>query len=154
MQSSRRAFTLIEVLISVVILSIVGVGLMQISINSKKNYEFLRDKSRFDRLSSIAFMHNSNEFHNQEKSLYRFIEDSYDDVDDEIRKYLDEIKVNYSQEEFSTLSFGDDENSTQNSGMNLTLIYEKISLYNKKNSTFAYKIYLPMSQQGGEPNEK
>ncbi len=149
--SSTNGFTLIEVLVSVVILAIVGVGLLQISVNSKKNFEFLRDKISFDRLSSIAFTHNSNDLHNKDMTLYQFIEDSYGDIDDDIRKYLDNIKVTYRHEAFSTLSLpgsNDQNDSESDNGMDLTLIYEKITVFGKHYSTFAYKVYLPVTNPG------
>ena len=150
--SSTKGFTLIEVLVSVVILAIVGVGLLQISINSKKNFEFLKEKISFDRLSSIAFTHNSNDLHNKDMTLFQFIEDNYDNIDDDIRKYLDSKKVTYRHESFSTLSLPGSNNeqngSASDNGMDLTLIYEKITVFGKHYATFAYKIYLPVTNPG------
>ena len=144
-----KAFTLIEVLVSVMILAVVGTGLLQISSNSKHNFMFLKEKSEFDRLASIAFIHNDQKYHHKDMTLYDFIKDDYTNIDDDFRKYLKEIKINYSHEEVS--SFNPLEGSVDNqnkeeeqAALNLTIIYDKIIISRGKNSTYAYKVYIPM----------
>jgi hypothetical protein len=84
-------------------------------------------------------------------SLYDFLRDDYPNLDDDLRKYLKEVKVSYSHEEFSTFSpMGEDNNTDEEdpqeekNKMDLTIVYDKIIVSDKKNSTFAYKIYIPM----------
>jgi len=153
MKSMTSAFTLIEVLVSVMILAVVGTGLLQISSNSKQNFIFLKEKSKFDRLASIAFIHNNQKYHHKEMTLYDFIRDDYDKIDDELRKYLKEYKVKYNHEEISTFNpLGesvDDQNQSEDSDdlqnpIDLTIIYEKISIQKEKNGAYAYKVYIPM----------
>ncbi len=150
---NSKAFTLIEVLVSITILAVVATGLFKISLNSKANFEYLYKKSQFDRLSSIAFMHNDQKFHHKEKSLYDFLRESYTIKDDDIRQYFKKIKVSYSQEEYSTLSLGDssdteniDETNSQDQEgdiiPNITFVFDKITISNKNQSTYAYKIYM------------
>lgn len=152
MKSMTKAFTLIEVLVSVMILAYVGTGLLQISSNSKHNFMFLKNKSEFDRLASIAFIHNDQKFHHKDVTLFDFIKDDYTNIDDELRKYLKEIKVNYNHEEVSTLnplegSIDDQNHSNEQdnmqSGLNLTIVYDKITIRKDKNVAFAYKVYIP-----------
>jgi prepilin-type N-terminal cleavage/methylation domain-containing protein len=151
-----RAFTLLEVLISTVILAIVGTGLLQISINSKKNFEFLKNRSKFEYLASIPFIHNNQKLHNSDRTLYQFVEESYSDLDDDLRQFLKEYKIHYEQEEFSTFSpLQADEDSSDNydmesSGLNLTIIFDKISISHDKESAFVYKINLPMGEKKSE----
>jgi len=153
MKSTTKAFTLIEVLVSVMILAYVGTGLLQISSNSKHNFMFLKNKSEFDRLASIAFIHNDQKFHHKDVTLFDFIKDDYTNIDDELRKYLKEIKVNYNHEEVSTLnplegSIDDQNHSNEQdnmqSGLNLTIFYDKITIRKDKNVAFAYKVYIPI----------
>ena len=155
MKSCTKAFTLIEVLVSVMILAVVGTGLLQISTNSKHNFAFLKEKSEFDRLASIAFIHNDQKHHHKSMTLFDLLRDDYGNLDDEFRQYLKTIKINYSQEEISSLSpfegDNDEEESTdptQTSTMqslNLRIVYEKISIdQEKKGATYAYKITIPM----------
>ncbi len=155
MKSMTKAFTLIEVLVSVMILAVVGTGLLQISSNSKHNFMFLKEKSEFDRLASIAFIHNEQKYHHKDITLYDFIKDDYTNIDDDLRKYLKGVKVSYSHEEVSTfnpLEGGIDEqnqNEEQEQGLeqaalNLTIVYDKIIVSRGKNTAYAYKVYIPM----------
>jgi prepilin-type N-terminal cleavage/methylation domain-containing protein len=149
-----NAFTLIEVLVSVMILAVVGTGLLQISSNSKHNFIFLKEKSKFDRLASIAFIHNNQKYHHKNMTLYDFIRDDYEKIDDDLRKYLKTFKVKYNHEEISTfkpLGESTDEEKNQpedlenpQNQIDLTIIYEKISVQKDKNAAYAYKVYIPM----------
>jgi prepilin-type N-terminal cleavage/methylation domain-containing protein len=162
MSSSKRGFTLIEILVSVMILAIVGTGLLQMSINAKRNFEYLRDKEKFDTLASIAFVHNDISLHNKDLTLYEILEDSYTDIDDEVRSYLKSIKIGYTQKQISSLSIGDDQNETTDkdesesvdSLFNLTLIYDKITVFDKNSSTYTYKIYIPMQSSEDEAKDE
>lgn len=147
-----KAFTLIEVLVSVMILAVVGTGLLQISTNSKHNFIFLKKKSEFDRLASIAFIHNNQKFHHKDMTLYDFVRDDYDNIDDDLRKYLKNIKVSYEDEEVASFNplenEGDDQNQSEETlmqnALNLTILYNKITISEGKNSTYAYKVTIPM----------
>ncbi len=140
---NKKAFTLIEVLVSVVILSTVAVMLFEISTNSKSNFSFLSKKGDFTTLSSIPLMHNDQALHNSEKNLYEFIRDDYDIKDDELRKYLKEQKVHYDHAEFSTFEpLGSSEDEDVNQSINFTVVFDKIFVGNRENSTFVYKIYI------------
>ncbi len=145
---SRGAFTLIEVLVSVTILAVVATGLFQISLNSKNNFEFLYKKAAFDRKSSIPLMHNDPKYHHKEKEFYEFLRGSYDIKDDEIRQYLKKEKISYSQEEYTTFSpLGDNiqdntdfEQNQNPMAQSIRLIFDKVAISNKNQSTYAYKI--------------
>ncbi len=151
MQSMTKAFTLIEVLVSVMILAIVGTGLLQISSNSKDNFIFLKKKGEFDRLASIAFVHHKQKYHHKDMTLYDFIEDSYSNIDDDLRKYLKAIKVSYSQEEVATFNPLEEESDDQSpvqeqeqAAFNFTIVYDKIVISEGKNATYGYKVYIPV----------
>ncbi len=151
MKSMNKAFTLIEVLVSVMILAVVGTGLLQISTNSKQNFAFLKEKSEFDRLASIAFVHNNKKYLHKELTLFDFIRDDYENIDDDVRKYLKNYKVHYNQEEVSTMnplegSVNEQNQSDQETNsLNLTIVYDKITITKDKNSAYAYKVSIPMS---------
>jgi prepilin-type N-terminal cleavage/methylation domain-containing protein len=147
-----RGFTLIEVLVSIIILSVVVVGLFEISSNNKNNFMFLTNKNEFDRLSSLAFIHNDQKHHNSDKELYELIRADYTIDDDDLRKYLKEKKIHYTHEEFTIFNPLDDSSEDEGSessqedknetGFNFALVYDKITVSDKENSTYAYKIYL------------
>jgi len=154
---NRSAFTLIEVLVSVAILAVVATGLFQISLNSKNNFDYLNHKATFDRLSAIGFMHNDQKHHHKQKNLYEFLRYDYTIKDDAIRTHLKKLKVSYTQEEYSTFSpLGDiaekiddsntfeqtTENNNENIAQSITFVFDKITIADKYNSTYAYKIYM------------
>ncbi len=146
---NKKAFTLIEVLVSVVILSTVAVYLFEISSNSKHSFSYLSKKGEFTTLSSLPLMHGEYKFNNSDKELFEYVRYSYDIKDDDLRRYLKQQKVHYEQDEFATFSpfsEGEEEipqDQEQNQSMaNFTIVFDKIKIDNKKQSTFVYKIYL------------
>ncbi len=142
---NKKAFTLIEVLVSVIILSTVAVMLFEISTNSKNNFSYLTKKGEFTTLYSLALMHNDQAFHNSEKNLYEFIRDDYDIKDDDFRKYLKEKKVYYDHQEFTTfepLGSSENKDDDSNQSMNFKIVFDKILVGDKQNSTFIYKMHL------------
>ena len=146
---NKKAFTLIEVLVSVVILSTVAVLLFEISTNSKNNFSFLSQKANFTTLASLPLMHSSQKFNNSDKKLYEYIRYDYDIKDDELRKYLKEKKVHLDYEdEFATFSpLSEDTGGSMDIAedgdmMDFTIVFDKVLVREKKQSTFAYKIYI------------
>ena len=145
---NKKAFTLIEVLVSVVILSTVAVLLFEISTNSKNNFSYLSEKADFTTLASIPLMHNNPKYHNSDKNLYEYLRYDFKIKDDDLRRYLKEKKIHYSQDEFATfspLSEGDDvkmniDDDGEKSMMDFTIIFDKILISDKQQSTFVYKI--------------
>ncbi len=144
---NKKAFTLIEVLVSVVILSTVAVLLFEISTNSKNSFSYLSEKASFTTLSSLPLMQNNPKYHNSDKTLYEYVRYDFDIKDDELRKYLKETKIHYDQEEFaefSPLSESDEiveYNEEMGQGTNgFTILFDKIQISNKQQSTFLYKI--------------
>jgi len=138
---NKKAFTLIEVLVSVVILSTVAVLLFEISTNSKNSFSYLSQKASFTTLSSLPLMHNNPKYHNSDKTLYEYIRYDFDIKDDDLRKYLKEKKIHYRQEEFadfSPLNESDEEMEQGTDGF--TILFDKIQISNKQQSTFLYKI--------------
>jgi len=147
---NKKAFTLIEVLVSIVILTTVAVALFEISTNSKNNFSYLSKKADFTTLASIPLMHNDTKYHNSDKDFYEYIRYDYKIKDDDLRRYLKDKKIHYSQEEFSTfspLSDGEekqekklDNKGEEQSMMDFSIIFNKILVSDKKHSTYVYKI--------------
>jgi len=147
-KKSKRAFTLIEVLISVTLLVIVGVALMQVAANSKKGFSYLEKKISFDEKSSIALTHHDKKYHKKTKDLYTFLSRDYNITDDELIKILKEEKVSYEQKNFSVINpFAVDENESETdeeeiTDQSLIINVDKISVFNKEGSINAYSVTL------------
>ena len=138
-RSKKKAFSLIEVLISIIILSIVGVGLFQISANSKHNFSYIENKKRFDALASIAFVHNNIAKHNKDKNLYEFLRYDFNlSKYDELRKILKDYNIHYSHESISDIKPFEDDNETQENMLTITI--NKITINNKSNQTSSLSI--------------
>ncbi len=138
---SKKGFTLIEVLVAVVILSSVAVLLFEINTNSKNSFSFLRKKSDFIMLSSLPIMHSNYKYHNKSMSIYEFIKDQYDIKDNDLIDYLKREEVHFSYKEFSSFSpLGE---GTLDSEMpNFQIVFDKVEVYNKTQSSWVYKIYM------------
>lgn len=89
-----RAFSLVEVILSVIILTTVGLGLLQISNNAKYSMEIVQEDLKDIMPISIAFNHRSKKYDRSNKNLSEFIQGEYDLSDDTIQR-LKEIKVDY-----------------------------------------------------------
>ena len=135
----NRAFTLMEVLVSILIISVVAVALFQISTNSKQNFSFLTQKSQFDSVASITFLHDKKNWHRLDKTLYDFIKNDYNISDDDFIKILKNEKIHYTQEEVSLLSPFEDLAEGTNVP-NLKIKFDKIEVSNKEQNTYVYKI--------------
>ena len=146
---SRKAFTLVEVLISVTLLAIAGMALMQVSANSKKGFMFLKDKLSFDEKCSIPLTHKNRSYHKKTKDLYSFLQRDYFITNDEVIKDLKNYKISYEQKTFSVINpLSRDEDETEikeedeNRKKGLVINIDKITLFNKKGSFTAFTIWL------------
>ncbi len=81
--------------------------------------------------------------------MYEYIRYDYDIKDDELKKYLKEKKVHLDYEdEFATFSpLSEDTGGSMDIAedgdmMDFTIVFDKVLVREKKQSTFAYKIYI------------
>ena len=125
---NKRAFTLIEVLVSVIIITVVGTILFKISSDSKNNYIRYKNKITYEYLTTPYIfrknLSNTNLYENIRKD-YRI--DSFD-----VRKRLKEIKLQKREKEFSQIKF-DEENK-------IIIKIKQIQIYDKHNSSILYSI--------------
>jgi len=133
----KKAFTLIEVLIAVIILATVATILLQISIKSKNNYLFYKRKQNFENISSIGLLHDIN----TNTNIYEIIRNEYKINDFDTRKYLKSIKLKKDSKKYSSIklpTFNDNMNQESNFKLNVL----QIKINTNKNSTFYYRIGL------------
>jgi prepilin-type N-terminal cleavage/methylation domain-containing protein len=103
----RRAFSLIEVVIATVILSVVGLALLQMGSKNQAINAYIDKKTAIAPLASIVSFHHDKKFDTQEKSLYDFLKNSYAIDNDEVKAMLEERKIRYFETAVSTIDFGE-----------------------------------------------
>ncbi len=148
-KESKKAFTLIEVLISVTILALTGAVLIQIASNNKQNFQTLLNKIEFDEIISIPLTYRIKRYHNTTKDLYTYLYKDYNLTNDDIIRYLKSKKVSYEQKNFSVIKpFESNESEdiieeeNQNNEQSFTINVDKIVIFDKENSFLAFTVNL------------
>ncbi len=93
----HRAFTIVEVLISVVILALVGTVLLK---NAGMNLDFLKKISSKEEAvdaMTIVASHRNPDFNHLQKSLYDFLAKEYLLDDNDLQKLLRDTKIKYQE---------------------------------------------------------
>ncbi|MDD2452193.1 MAG: prepilin-type N-terminal cleavage/methylation domain-containing protein [Sulfurovum sp.] len=90
-KQQRPAFTLIEVIISVVIISVVILSLMEISSRSKENAVYLSQRNRASFADSFYLLDESSKYHKKEKNAYELLQPYFHLTDDKSREILKTI---------------------------------------------------------------
>jgi len=93
----HRAFTIVEVLISVVILALVGTALLK---NAGMNLDFLKKISSKEEavdVMTIVASHRNPDFNHLQKSLYDVLAKEYLLDDNDLQKILRDTKVKYQE---------------------------------------------------------
>jgi prepilin-type N-terminal cleavage/methylation domain-containing protein len=134
----KKAFTIIEVMIAVVILALVGTALLK---NAGSGLDFVRKISQkenaIDSLSIAVAERNPN-FNHLKKSLYDFVEREFLIDDITLMKILkkkkflykeNEVKISMPTLEGFSQQFGEEEEKLQENILNLTLT--KLSIQGK-----------------------
>ena len=127
---NKKAFVLIEIIVSVVLLSIVGTALFKASANQKKLYFITSKKAEFLRYASILTNKHSTDLHNKNINLYDFVKNNYNIKNDKLIKALKNTKVHYSQKNKTLLNYSDkiDKNS-------IHMLIDEIKISNTKSSS-------------------
>ena len=110
----KRAFTLIEVLVSVIIVSIVVVGAMQISKQNKNMAVYLLKRGSSEIDNSLFLTKKVERYSNDKKSAYDLLVDEFDIKDLESRDILKKVekKINVT-EALPTTVGGEESDSPQ-----------------------------------------
>ena len=131
-----KAFTLIEVVISVVILSLVGAALLK---NAGMNMAFfskLQKKNGAIDAMSIVAHHPNLDFNHLQKPLYAFIESDYHIDDDELKSLLKKEQFSYQERILKVvmpkLEGFDKEGKNQENENLIDLDLIKISIHNQE----------------------
>ena len=110
-----RAFSLIEVMVAVIIISVVGLSLLQINANHTKVFRFALDRIETNQLASIYINHYSDKLEIRDHTLLDIIKENYGEItNDELRERLDSIKASVKRDEVERVSlFGESSSSDE-----------------------------------------
>ncbi len=120
----KKGFVLVEVLISVLLLSVVTVSVLKILSTQKRINHLEQKRTAFLNYATLLINNHNIGFINQTKSLYSIIRDRYIIKNDRLIKIVKDIKISYRQNYYSTISL-------ERNGKKGTLIVDKIVLTNK-----------------------
>lgn len=127
---NKKGFILIEIIISVILLSFAGIALLKINSNQKKIYGIASHKLEFSKYISLLSNRHSNSLHNKELELYELIKSEYNLQDDELIKILKDKKVKYSQKYRSMISMNQEESEDK-----IDILIDEIKISDKKASS-------------------
>jgi prepilin-type N-terminal cleavage/methylation domain-containing protein len=109
---NRKAFTLMEVLVAVMLIAVIGATLLKVSSNNSFLMGYFQQKSHQNSLYSLFVLNSSKEYDKKSLFLDEVLK-NYKINDDDIRQYFKNFKITYKERVVDTLSlFGGDENSS------------------------------------------
>jgi prepilin-type N-terminal cleavage/methylation domain-containing protein len=99
----KQAFTLIEVIIAAILISLMSIGILQLQSNTTHNLSILSQQKKMDQLASPILSQPDKKLHNKQQELYTFIKDryiiDYAPLIDALKKH----KVHFLQKELSSI---------------------------------------------------
>ena len=122
--SNKPAYILMEIIVSIIILSIVGIALLKINSNQKKLYSIATKKLNFSRYASLVLNQHSIDLHNKNINLYDLVKSKYNLKNDFEIQELKKLKIHYSQKYKSIINMKQD-------NKNINILIDEIILSNK-----------------------
>ena len=135
----RSAFTLIEVMVSVVIISFVSVGLFGLQNNTTHNLELIKKQRHLALVASPLLVREDINLHNKTRTLYDFLKERYNLRYDTMIEALKNTTLTYTQEEFAFISLDEEVENTV--GMQAPKVGLKISKIVVKSTTSSARVY-------------
>ena len=129
----KNSFSLMEVIIAVVMLSVVMITLLQIK--SDNIFIIEKSKEKSSKLDYIQLSLNLEE--NKNINENRFLEKMYKSENDDFRKELKPIKIKVQSEKLDSKSYGND-----NINLNIITNTTIYSIDNMKKSIYTFEIEL------------
>ncbi len=99
----RLAFTLIEVMVAVLLISLMSLGLLQMQSDTTHNLNILQKQSHMDQIASSMLIRPDTMYHNKKQDLYTFLKDRYTIDYDPLIHELSQQKFTFRQEQISTI---------------------------------------------------
>ncbi len=105
----RSAFTIIEVVIAAFIATLAGVGLLQMNANYAFLFERMEHKSISSETLSLVGLHANIKYHKTTKTLEDLLDRTYEIENDDLRKWLGDTKLDYTEHLIETITLGEEE---------------------------------------------
>ena len=120
MLQARRAFTLIEVMVSVMIISVVIMALLQM--NANNTHIFSATKKQLKTNQYLSFLIANKDYGFEDKNIY--LDDLIQDfeVENDLRRELKRIKVAIVYQELESIDLSEDMNDTQESSNSVIVL--------------------------------
>ena len=122
----RNAFTLIEVMVAVMIVSVVIAAILQMRGNTSNMFANLKKKAELNQYASFFLWNNKYGFENETFALSRLVEDI--DIDDDLRRELKNIKMKLDYKKLRKIDTADYSDDT--TGIVIEMGEDKISTEN------------------------
>jgi hypothetical protein len=129
-----QAFTLVEVLFAVLLITTIGMALLKSSSNNSKLMVYNTKKKKFIDRFSIFAINMNDDLHKKSKTFYALIYGKYK-LDDETRKILNEQKYELTKEDMDTVTIKDSSKYQKSLSFNI----KKYKVQGKY-SSFVYSI--------------
>jgi len=138
--NKKKAFTLIEVMVAVMIITVVIAALLRLQANNTHIFNKLKEDEASQRYLSL-FTQSDYGFEESSLTLDMFI-DRFD-VDDDLRRELKDIKVKVLYQKVENIDFSDeiyDDTNQTTSGLNFEIGRSIIKLKNGSSSVLRIKL--------------
>jgi hypothetical protein len=104
---NKDGFILMEVIVSIMLLSIVSIALLKIDSNQNKLYQIASNKLEFVKYSSIVLDRKSTRLHNKKINLYSMIKTQYNIKNKLLIKSLKNSDIEYQQKYKNLINLDD-----------------------------------------------
>ena len=105
----HKAFTLIEVLVSVMIISTVIMALLKMYADNTHIFSTIKNKSKINQYATFFLANKEYGLEKEELTLYDLVQNF--DVEDQLRRKLKDIKVNILYQELETIDLAEYDDS-------------------------------------------
>lgn len=120
MKSYKRGFTLIEVMVAVMIISIVIMGLLQMYSNNTHIFSAIKKQIKTNQYVSFLVSSDDYGFENKDIYLYDLVKDF--DFESDLKRELKAIKAKVIYEEIETIDLSEDSNESQDAGSSAVVL--------------------------------
>ncbi len=111
MHKARKAFTLIEVMVAVLIISVVIMALFEMQGNNSHFFSRFYKKIQVNQMVSFFISNKENGFEKRDVYLDDLLSEF--NLEDELRRKLKEVKVELDYEELDQISMNEDEEDSE-----------------------------------------